>query len=108
MTPNTLGELELVVMLAAMHAGEGYSRTIREAIQERTGRNVARGALYMTLDRLTDKGLLRSWKGEPLRERGGRARRHYEVTPEGLRAVRDSQAMLESMWEGLEEALSDA
>lgn len=108
MTPTSLGELELVVMLAVMHTDEGYSRTIREAIRERTGRSVARGALYMTLDRLTDKGLLRSWKGEPLRERGGRARRHYEVTSEGLQAVRDSQTMLRRMWAGLDEALSDA
>lgn len=101
--PATLGELELVVMLAVLRTGEeGYSRTIREEIRKRTGRDVARGALYVTLERLTEKGLLRSWKGEPREERGGKARRHYAVTEDGLDAVRASQAMLQHMWEGLE------
>lgn len=104
---SSLGEFELFVMLAVLRLGEeGYSRTIREEIEERAGRRVARGALYVTLDRLREKGLLRSWKGEPREERGGKARRHYSVTPDGIQAVRRSQAMLQSMWEGLDEALS--
>lgn len=104
---SSLGEFELFVMLAVLRLGEeGYSRTIREEIEDRTGRRVARGALYVTLDRLREKGLLRSWKGEPREERGGKARRHYSVTPDGFQAVRRSQAMLQSMWEGLDEALS--
>lgn len=107
--PTNLGDFELFVMLAVVRIGEeAYSRTIREAIEERTGRRVARGALYVTLDRLRDKGFLRSWKGEPRAERGGKARRHYEVTPEGLEAVRTSQAMIRSMWEGLDEAIAGA
>lgn len=108
-SPSSLGEFEFFVMLAVLRLGEeGYSRTIREEIEERSGRRVARGALYVTLDRLREKGLLRSWKGEPREERGGKARRHYALTSEGLEAVRTSRAMLRSMWEGLDEALSKA
>lgn len=104
-----LGEFELLVMLAVLLAGEdGYSRTIRAAIEKRTGRSVSRGALYVTLDRLTGKGLLESWKGEPLDQRGGKARRHYRVTEPGLAAVRESRRMLRSMWSDLDEALAEA
>lgn len=106
---SVLGDLELLVMLAVLRTGEeGYSRTIREDIRSRTGRSIARGALYVTLDRLTEKGLLRTWKGEPRSERGGKARRHYAVTPSGLQVVRESWTMLRNMSDGLEEVLSEA
>lgn len=106
---SALGELELLVMLAVLRIGEdGYSRLIREDIEERTGRSVARGALYVTLQRLTEKGLLDTWMGEGRPERGGKARRHYAVTARGLAAVRESQSTLRRMWEGLEEVLSKA
>lgn len=103
--PRTLAEFELVVMLAVMHVGdEGYSVTIRDDIRKRTGRRVARGALYVTLDRLCQKRLLESWKGESTPERGGRAKRHYRPTPEGLRAVRASRDLLQEMFEGIDAA----
>lgn len=103
-----LGEFEMLVMLAVVRTGrEGYSRTIRREIEEGTGRSVSRGALYVTLDRLTRKGLLDSWKGEPVGERGGKARRHYRVTEEGATAIRESRAMLRSMWAGIDEALGE-
>lgn len=107
--PPTLAEFELVVMLAVMHVGdEGYSVTIREDIRERTGRRVARGALYVTLDRLCRKGLLESWKGEPTSERGGRAKRHYRPTPAGQRAVQASRDVLQEMFEGIDAAEGEA
>lgn len=102
-----LGEFELLVMLAVILNGEGgYSRTIRSAIEKRTGRSVSRGALYVTLDRLSDKGLLETWKGAPLEQRGGKARRHYRATERGLEAVRESRRMLQSMWSELDDALA--
>lgn len=101
--PRTLAEFELMVMLAVMRVGEeGYSVTIRRDIEERTGRRVSRGALYVTLGRLRDKGMLESWKGDPTPERGGRAKRHYRPTPEGLQAVQASRAALEEMFDGID------
>ena len=80
---DTLGGLEEVVLLAVMRLGnESYGVTIRREIEERTGRDVSLGAIYPTLDRLEDKGLVTSWMGEPTGERGGRSRRHFQLLPD--------------------------
>jgi len=98
-----LGEFEYLVMLAIMHLGEeGYSATIRREIEERTERSVAPGALYVTLQRLTQKGFLDSWLGEPTPERGGKAKRHFRPTREGLAAVREFAGAMRSMARGLD------
>jgi len=104
MNANTpLGEFEQLVLLAVMRlAGNAYAVPIREEIESRTSRNVARGALYVTLDRLEEKGYLRSWLADATAERGGRAKRFYEVKPAGAKALESSWAALRSMWEGLE------
>ena len=79
-----LGELEQIVLLAVLRLGdEAYAVPILEQIEAQTGRKVARGALYTALERLETKGCLRSRVGEPLAERGGRARRYFTVTPGG-------------------------
>ncbi|MBK5257059.1 MAG: helix-turn-helix transcriptional regulator, partial [Vicinamibacteria bacterium] len=75
---------------------------IREEIESRTSRTVARGALYVTLDRLEEKGYLKSWLADATAERGGRAKRFYEVKPAGAKALEHSWASLRRMWEGLE------
>lgn len=106
---DKLAEFELVVMLAVIRVGdEGYSVTIRKDIEERTGRRVSRGALYVTLDRLRQKGMLESWKGEPTPERGGRAKRHYRPTPRGLEAVQASREALEEMFSGIDMTREEA
>lgn len=98
-----LGEFEQLVLLAVMRLeGEAYAVPIRQEIEERTSRSVARGALYVTLDRLEEKGYLKSWLADATAERGGRAKRFYEVKPAGTRALEYSWAALRSMWEGLE------
>ena len=92
-----------MTMLAVMRLGdEGYSVTIRRDIEARTGRRAAYGALYVTLDRLRRKGLLDSWKGKPLPERGGRARRHYRPTRAGQAAVQASRDALQEMFEQID------
>jgi PadR family transcriptional regulator PadR len=103
---SPLGEFEVVVLLAVLHNGsEAYGSTIRQAIEARTGRPVSRGAVYVTLDRLEDKGLLRSSLGEALAERGGRPRRYHRLTPRGLKALRSSLDRLTRMRVGLEPLL---
>ena len=98
-----LGEFEQLVLLAVMRLdGEAYAVPIRQEIEERTSRSVALGALYVTLDRLEEKGYLRSWLADATAERGGRAKRFYEVKPAGAKALEYSWAALRSMWEGLE------
>ena len=98
-----LGELEQVVLLAVLRLGdEAYAIPILEQIEAQAGRTVARGALYTTLDRLEQKGCLRSRVGEPRAERGGRARRYFTVTPAAIRALKNSRAALLRLWRGLE------
>ncbi len=101
-----LGELEQIVLLAVMRLGEGaYAVPILEQIEEQAGRRVARGALYTALDRLEAKGCLRSRLGEPLAERGGRARRYFTVTPMAVRALKESRLALMRLWDGIESRL---
>jgi DNA-binding PadR family transcriptional regulator len=98
-----LGEFEQVVLIAVLRLGENaYAIPIREEIRQRTGRSVARGALYTALDRLEAKQFLRSHMSEPLEERGGRSRRYFALTPAGLSALRTSRQSLLRLWQGIE------
>src|SRR5437868_4669814 len=100
--PSPLGEFEHIVLLAILRLDDkAYGVTIRGELAERAGREVAPGALYTTLDRLEDKGLVESRLGDPTAERGGRARRYYSVTTNGLRAIAAAQRALRSLMEGL-------
>jgi len=103
MTDVYLGELEQIVLLAVLRLGdEAYAVPILEVIQRDAGRRVARGALYTALDRLEAKGCLRSRVGEPIAERGGRARRYFTVTPAAVRSLKASRQALQRLWNGLE------
>jgi PadR family transcriptional regulator PadR len=98
-----LGEFEQTVLLAVLRQNdEGYGMSIRREIEECAGREVSIGAVYATLDRLEQKGLVRSREGEATPVRGGRARRHFEVTAEGARALRTSRAMMDRLWDGVD------
>jgi DNA-binding PadR family transcriptional regulator len=106
MAAAALGEFEVVILLAVLHAApEAYGTAIRDDISRRSGREPSRGSVYVTLDRLEAKGYLRSTVGDPAPERGGRARRFYQVTRRGLAALRGSLAIVSSMRKGLESVL---
>jgi DNA-binding PadR family transcriptional regulator len=101
---NYLGEFELLVMLTVIRLGEGaYGVPIAREIEEQTGREVAFGTVYATLERLQEKGLVRSDLGDPTPERGGRGKRYFRVTPTGLQKVRDTKQSLIRLWRGLRE-----
>jgi DNA-binding PadR family transcriptional regulator len=102
-----IGEFEQVVLLAILRLNdEAYAVTIRAEILSCTGRDVSRGSIYITLDRLETKGYLKSWFGEPTPERGGRAKRYYALRPRAIEALKDSRRALVSLWRGLEERLA--
>ena len=83
-----LGEFEYLIITAAAALGENaYSAAIRNEIVRATGGQCSIGALYTTVDRLEAKGLLKTWMGEATAQRGGRAKRMIQVTPEGVRAA---------------------
>jgi PadR family transcriptional regulator len=96
-----VGEFELYVMLALEHlAPESYGVAVRQEIERRTGRDVAIGAVYATLGRLQDKGLVRFSLSDPQPVRGGRGRKHFSLTPAGRRALHHSTTMLARMLDG--------
>ena len=100
---DSLGEFEQMVLLAVLRLGDSaYAVTIRREIEDRTGRAVSRGAIYITLDRLEKKGYLVSRLADATGERGGRSKRYYEVRPVGAAALRESWSAMRKMWEGLE------
>ncbi len=97
-----LGNFELMVMLALSRLREdAYGVPISREIEERTGREVALGSVYATLERLEEKGLVSSELGEPTAERGGRAKRYFRLTAQGLREIRETQRALKQLWHGL-------
>jgi DNA-binding PadR family transcriptional regulator len=96
-----VGEFELYVMLAINHLKhEAYGIRIREVIEERTGREVAIGAVYATLGRLEDKGLVRHEVSEPQPIPGGRSRKYFDLTAAGRTALSHSTSMLSRMMAG--------
>ena len=103
-----LGEFEHLVLAAALRLRSGYGAELVRELEERTGRQVQGGALYVTLDRLEQKGYVVSRMGEPDTRRGGRPRRFVEVTPAGVRALGQHREALLRIWEGLESMLGDA
>jgi PadR family transcriptional regulator PadR len=99
----SLGEFEQIVILAILRLGEdAYGATIGSEIQNQTGRAPAAGALYTTLDRLEDKGMVRSQMGDPTPQRGGRAKRFFNVTSTGVQAVARAQRSYQNLMKGLQ------
>jgi len=91
-----------LVLLALVRLGpEAYGVPIAREIAASGGRRVALGSVYAALDRLAEKGLVTSKLGEATRERGGRAKRYFQVTGEGLREARETRRSLIGMWTGV-------
>ena len=101
-----IGEFEQMILLAVLQRKEdAYGVTIHDELARHTTRPLARGAVYMTLDRLEKKGLLKSTLSDPTAERGGRAKRCYALTKPAVQALKASRRTLLSLWDGLEPVL---
>ena len=105
---SPLGEFEVVVLMAVLHLGPGaFASAIRNEIEQRTGRSVSRGSIYITLDRLEEKNLLTSTLGHASADRGGRPKRLFKITTRGTAGVKRSVVMFASMHKGLEPLVGD-
>jgi DNA-binding PadR family transcriptional regulator len=93
--------LELTILLAVSRLGDtAYGLTVRDDVSERTGHDYSVGAVYTTLQRLEEKGLVASRLSDPLPIRGGRARREFRLTAEGAKVMRDARRISKSVWAG--------
>ena len=97
-----LGEFELMVLLTILHLGdEAYGVPLSRELALRRGREISVGSVYAALDRLETKGLVASHLGESTPERGGRAKRYFRVTEQGLRTVHETRRVLSQLWQSL-------
>lgn len=99
MSEAPLGSFEEHVLLAVLRVGEeAYGMAVRREIEAVTGRDVAIGAVYATLDRLEAKRLVASSRSGD----AGGPRRVFEVTRAGARVLAETRTMRERLWEGVE------
>lgn len=97
-----MGRLEQLLLFAVLRLDDdAYGATIRREVRDRTGRDLTTGAIYTTLRRLEDRGLVSSWVGEPTAERGGRRKKFYRLEKDGLRALDRSWSEVRDMAAGL-------
>ena len=103
-----LGEFELMVLLAVIRLGdEAYGVPLARELTEVRGREVSAGSIYAALERLESKGLVASSLGESTPERGGRAKRYFRVTEDGLRTAHETRRVLTGLWKRLPSAGGD-
>ncbi len=101
MAREQVGKLELMVLLALLRVGrDAYGVPIAREIRD-LGSSISIGSVYAALDRLERKGYVSSALGDPSPERGGRAKKYFEITAKGIREVQDSRRMLTSLWRNL-------
>jgi len=101
-----LGEFEEIVLLtiAALN-NEAYGIAIKKEIEERTNRNVSIGALQTAFKRLEDKGYLSSWLGEPTQKRGGKRKRFYNISSEGVNILKEIREIRAQLWNAIPQSL---
>ena len=101
-----LGDFEQLILLGVLRLeDDAYGAAIRQEIHARSGRDVSINAVYTTLDRLENKGFLKSWAGDPTPQRGGRRRKFYALRPSGIAALRQAYHAFTAMADGLQSRL---
>jgi len=94
-----IGEFEELVLLTITSLGNhAYGVAIKEDIEKRSNRRISLGALHSTITRLEEKGLIKSWLGEPTPERGGRRKRFFEITYQGKVALHHVKELRDDLW----------
>jgi DNA-binding PadR family transcriptional regulator len=101
---DRLGEFEELTLLTVCALGDtAYGVTVQQRLEELTARPVGMGPVYAALDRLERKGLVRSELGEPTRERGGKRKRHYQITRSGHALLHEVRRVRETLWRAIEQ-----
>ena len=99
MKGTNLGEFEeLVLLTVAALTNEAYSVAICDELSDHTGRSVKLGVVHSVLNRLEEKGLLKSELGEATNARGGKRKRFYQLTMQGKTALINAKSMRDELW----------
>jgi PadR family transcriptional regulator, regulatory protein PadR len=94
-----LGDFERAVLLAVASLGDdAYGVGIHETLEDALERDVSFGAVYTTLDRLLEKGMLSTRIGESTPQRGGRAKKHFRIEQKGMEALKRAKEASEALW----------
>lgn len=94
-----LGELEELILLTVSALGDqAYGVSIQQDLEDRCKRSISIGALHSSITRLEEKGLLKSWTGGATAERGGRSKRFYDITAAGKKALAETKALRDELW----------
>ena len=107
--PDSVGQFEQIILTAILSLRDkAYGVSIHEKAAELAKpKKISPGAVYVTLDRLEDKGLVSSWLSDPTPERGGRSKRYYRLEALGERALEESAATAKRVWETVAEIWGD-
>ncbi len=109
MSRKGLGEFEQQVLLTILQlGGEAYSVPMVVELEARSGREVAQAAVYISLRRLEEKGLVSSRMESPDETGTGRERRYFRVNPAGLALLRESRRRMDRFWDGLDAETGEA
>lgn len=101
---DILTKLEELILLTVWRLkDDAYGISIYKYIQKVTDKKMAIGSVYFPLDRLTKRGLLSAYKGEPTKKRGGMSKKYYELTTEGQKVLEATRKINETMWNGYSE-----
>ena len=104
MKGERLGEFEEFTLLAVRALGDNtYAVPVQQYVEKATARSISIGAVYAALSRLEEKGFLRSSMTEAVAQRGGKSKRVYSVTPNGLRTAKDLHRVRERIWNAIAE-----
>jgi PadR family transcriptional regulator, regulatory protein PadR len=104
MKGDRLGEFEEFTLLAVRALGDRtYAVPIQQFVEKATARAVSVGSIYAALARLEEKGFLRSTMSEAIAQRGGKSKRVYSVTPDGLKTARELHRVRERIWNAIAE-----
>jgi PadR family transcriptional regulator PadR len=97
-----IADIEQTVLLALLRSCDAYGISIRDSVEERTGRRIALSSIYAALERLEDRGFVRAWMGDPTAQRGGRRKKLYALQPRGRAAVSSAYQDFKALTDGLE------
>jgi PadR family transcriptional regulator PadR len=103
-TNDNLGTFEQIILTSLVLLGDNaYGATVHEKVEELAEGSRSIGSVYTTLDRLEQKGYVRSWFGDPTPERGGRSKRFFEITGAGQKVLQQAMKVADNMVTGLRE-----